>query len=183
MLWCEHTQGHDWPDYASQTVWDFFTNLPEVAPSPSAPPGGGNDAAATQATANLVFNISVPPGANQPLRAVGTFRYPSYIDSPGCSAPDVVATDFYQVSELMIPGGETGLVSWPLTFPLGRGAVVEGTQWALSLAVYVEGGSNSVIPTPLVDHEMKILVEYVDAFTDIVVPGVQLLAPIPDLCS
>jgi poly(3-hydroxybutyrate) depolymerase len=24
LTWCSHTQGHEWPDFASRAVWDFF---------------------------------------------------------------------------------------------------------------------------------------------------------------
>ena len=31
--YCEHTGGHDWPDFASDAIWDFFKGLPVVEPS------------------------------------------------------------------------------------------------------------------------------------------------------
>jgi hypothetical protein len=183
VLWCEHSQGHGWPDFGSQTVWDFFTGLPEASPTADAPPGGGNDVATVPSTANLILNLSVPADVNQPLRAVGTLRSVSYFDAPTCSAPDVVITAIFPVDEIMTPGQETGLLTVPISVSLGGGSLTNGSDWTLSFAVYVEGGSSSIIPTPFVDQEMKILVTYVDEFTDIVIPGVPALTPVPDLCS
>jgi polyhydroxybutyrate depolymerase len=183
VLWCEHTQGHSWPDYGSQTVWDFFTGLPEALPTANAPPGGGNDVATVPSTANLILNLSIPADVNQPLRAVGTLRAVSYMTAPTCSAPDVVITAIFPVDEIMMPGEETGLLTVPINVSLGGGSLTNGSDWTLSFAVYVEGGSNSIIPTPFVDQEMKMLVTYVDEFTDIVIPGVPALTPVGDLCS
>ena len=31
--YCEHSGGHDWPDFASDPIWDFFKGLTVVEPS------------------------------------------------------------------------------------------------------------------------------------------------------
>ena len=33
MQYCEHSGGHDWPDFASEAIWNFFKSLPPAAPS------------------------------------------------------------------------------------------------------------------------------------------------------
>ena len=33
VQYCEHSGGHEWPDFASSAIWGFFQNLPPVAPS------------------------------------------------------------------------------------------------------------------------------------------------------
>jgi poly(3-hydroxybutyrate) depolymerase len=33
VQYCEHNGGHDWPDFASEAIWDFFKSLPPAVPS------------------------------------------------------------------------------------------------------------------------------------------------------
>jgi poly(3-hydroxybutyrate) depolymerase len=33
VRYCEHSGGHDWPDFASEAIWDFFKSLPPAVPS------------------------------------------------------------------------------------------------------------------------------------------------------
>jgi len=33
VQYCEHSGGHEWPDFASSAIWDFFQNLPPAVPS------------------------------------------------------------------------------------------------------------------------------------------------------
>ena len=33
VQYCEHTEGHDWPVFASDAIWNFFKSLPPVMPS------------------------------------------------------------------------------------------------------------------------------------------------------
>ncbi|MBW2617012.1 MAG: hypothetical protein JRD02_12680, partial [Deltaproteobacteria bacterium] len=33
VQYCAHSGGHDWPDFASEAIWDFFKNLPPTVPS------------------------------------------------------------------------------------------------------------------------------------------------------
>lgn len=33
VQYCEHSGGHDWPDFASEAIWNFFNGLPVVEPS------------------------------------------------------------------------------------------------------------------------------------------------------
>jgi poly(3-hydroxybutyrate) depolymerase len=33
VQYCEHSEGHDWPDFASEAIWNFFTSLPPAVPS------------------------------------------------------------------------------------------------------------------------------------------------------
>jgi polyhydroxybutyrate depolymerase len=183
VLWCEHTQGHAWPDYASQTVWDFFSGLPDAAPVATAPPGGGNDAASLPKDTTLTFQLDVPADINRPLTGVGTLRPVSYLENPTCSAPPIVLSQPFSVDGKMVPGE----VSDPITIDVAyfdfTGGLVFPSTWTLSIVIYVEGGSTGVIPTPFVDHEMKVLLTLVDKNTPVVIPDIQALTPIPNLCG
>jgi len=33
VQYCEHSEGHDWPVFASEAIWNFFTSLPPAVPS------------------------------------------------------------------------------------------------------------------------------------------------------
>jgi len=33
VQYCEHSGGHEWPDFAGDAIWDFFKNLPPAMPS------------------------------------------------------------------------------------------------------------------------------------------------------
>jgi poly(3-hydroxybutyrate) depolymerase len=33
VQYCEHSGGHDWPDFASEAIWNFFKSLPLAEPS------------------------------------------------------------------------------------------------------------------------------------------------------
>lgn len=55
--------------------------------------------------------------------------------------------------------------------------------YALSLTVYVEGGSSSVIPTPGVDYEASAPISLVDKNLPVVMPEPLTLEPVKDLCS
>ncbi len=209
VLWCEHTQGHNWPDFASETVWDFFTGLSTQAPTADAPPGGGNDVAAIPKDSDMIFQTAVPADINRPLNAVPTLRPASYYDNPTCSAPPIVLSTPFSVDGLMVPGEVSAAITVPITYFSFTGPVDFTIPWTISIAVYVEGGSTGVIPTPFVDHEMKVLLippgydptnppgGYVpppgaisvplppDKNTDLVImPAVPVpLTPIPDLCG
>ncbi|MCP4089099.1 MAG: hypothetical protein GY746_04830 [Gammaproteobacteria bacterium] len=209
VLWCEHTQGHSWPDYASQTVWDFFTGLSDQALTTDAPPGGGNAVAELPKDSDMTFQVQVPATINRPLNAVPTLRSASYYDSPTCSAPPIVLSQAFSVDGLMVPGEVSSASTIPITYFSFTGPIDFTIPWTLSIAVYVEGGSTSVIPTPFIDHELKVLLlpagydpdnppgGYVpptgaqtaimppDKNTDLfVMPAVPFpLEPIPDLCG
>jgi predicted esterase len=183
VLWCEHTQGHDWPDFGSQTVWDFLTGLAEVEPAPDAPFGGGSVRATPQPDAFLTFQIDVPAEMNRPVRGVATLRPLSWVDTPTCSAPDIVLGTF-AVDGFLVPGQVSELITIPVTYlDFSRILQFPSDEFALSLTVYVEGGSTSVIPTPFVDYDAAAPISLVAKNSDVVMPEVLTLAPIPNLCG
>ncbi len=182
VLWCEHTQGHDWPTFGSEAAWDFLSGLDEVAPTPDFPDGGGSVRATPPSDAFLTFQIEVPAGMNRPVRGVATLRPLSWIDTPTCSAPDIVL-GFFAVDGVLVPGQVSEPIRMPVTYLDFSGTLQFPSEVALSLTVYVEGGSTSVIPTPGVDHDVSTLLSLVSKETDVVVSDVLTLLPIPDLCG
>jgi len=183
VLWCEHLQGHDWPDFGSQTVWDFLTGLAEVEPTPDAPFGGGSARATPQPDAFLTFQIDVPADMNRPVRGVATLRPLSWVESPTCSAPDIVLGVF-AVDGKLVPGQVSEPITIPVTYLDFSGTLqFPSDQFALSLTVYVEGGSTGAIPTPGVDHDAAAPISLVAKNLDVEMSEVLTLAPIPNLCG
>jgi hypothetical protein len=55
--------------------------------------------------------------------------------------------------------------------------------YALSVTIYVEDGSDGVIPTPGVDHEASAPISLVSKETAVVMPAPLTLAPVLNLCG
>ncbi len=183
VLWCEHTQGHDWPDFGSQTAWDFLQGLTEVAPTADAPAGGGSEVATPPSDADLTFQLNVPAEMNRPVTGVATLRPVSWVSNPTCSAPDVVL-GYFSVDGSVIPGQLSEPITMRVTYLDFSGALqFPSDAYALSLTVYVEGGSTSVIPTPGVDYEASTPISLVGKNLPVVMPEPMTLAPVPNLCG
>ena len=184
VLWCEHTQGHSWPDYGSAMVWSWFKGLPEVLPTPDAPPGGGSERATPPRDAYLTFQIQAPAEINRPLKGAATLRPRSYIDTPTCSAPDVILNANFSLDGQLVPGQLSEKITIPITyFTFSGGVTFPSDEWALSVTVYVEGGSTSVIPTPGVDYELATPVSLIDRNLDINIDEVLTLKPVGNPCG
>lgn len=182
VLWCSHTQGHAWPDFASQTAWDFFNGMADAEPSFDEPDGGGIDRAKPPQDTTFTFQLDVPADMPRPLNATASLRAPGFLDNPTCSAPDIFLTTGFSVDGAVIPGQVTEEITIPVTyFPVGK--VTFPSDWALSVTVYVEGGATGVIPSPGIDHDANILISLVDQNAPVVVGDVMTLEPVKDLCG
>jgi pimeloyl-ACP methyl ester carboxylesterase len=183
VLWCEHTQGHDWPDFGSQTAWDFLTGLTEVEPTADAPFGGGSEVATPPSDADLTFQLNVPADMNRPLRGVATLRPRSWITDPTCSAPDVVLGAF-SVDGYVTPGELSEPITIRVTYLDFSGQLqFPSEEYALSITVYVEGGSTGAIPAPGTDHDASAAISLVSKNAPVIMPEPLTLAPVPNLCG
>jgi poly(3-hydroxybutyrate) depolymerase len=183
VLWCEHTQGHDWPDFGSQTAWDFLSGLNEVEPTPDAPFGGGSDVATPPSDTDLTFQLNVPADMNRPLRGVATLRPVSWVTAPTCSAPDIVLGTF-AVDGKLVPGELSEPITVRITYLDFSGQLqFPSDAYALSVTIYVEDGSDGVIPTPGVDHDAAAPISLVSREAPVVMPEPLTLAPTPNLCG
>jgi hypothetical protein len=157
--------------------------LPEADPSPDAPPGGGAEVATPPSDASLFVQLELPIDAPAPLRAAFSLRPVDFIDNPVCSAPDVTLNYPYNVVGLLTPGSVSEQLEVPVTYFSFSGQPTFPSEWALSVSVYVEGGSSTVIPTPGVDYDVLVPVSLVARETDLVVPEVLTLTPVAALCG
>jgi poly(3-hydroxybutyrate) depolymerase len=184
VLWCEHTQGHDWPDFGSVRAWSFLQGLNEVEPTPDAPAGGGAERATPLSDANLTFQLIAPAEMNRPLRGVATLRAASWIDpdQQTCTAPTIILGQF-SVDGLIIPG-QMSEITFPITYLDFSGQLqFPSNEYALSITVYVEGGSEGAIPTPGVDYDAETSIALVAEDQDLIIPEPLTLAPVPNLCG
>ncbi len=113
-----------------------------------------------------------------------SFRRLSFIDNPTCSAPDIITRPNFSPDGLLIAGqvSELRIPFTYQTFP-GGGTLTFPSEWALSITIYVEGGSDGVTPTPGVDYNTITPVMLVSRNTDIVVEEVLTLGHVADLCN
>ncbi len=129
--YCEHAGGHEWPDFASDAIWNFFQALPPSVPSDK--PGTGD----VDNLGKGVISFSV----HYPADFVGTpakmvlALYPYNTTPPLSTAPSfVLALDVplgdYQLGEI------TEYTDVEISL-LG----LDYGDYALTVVVYVEGSS------------------------------------------
>ncbi len=182
VFWCEHSQGHSWPDYASATIWQFFSNLNEVEPTTEFPDGGGSERATPQSDTTLTFRLKLPADINRPLIGAATLWPVSQIEDPACAAPTMFLNSGFSLDGVVA----AGQISEPITIPINL-VLIElvypvPSDWALSITVYVEGGSRP-IPAPGVDHDAYIPVTIVGKNTPIIIDEPIEVTPADNPCD
>lgn len=182
VLWCEHTQFHDWPDFASNAIWQFFSSLAEVEPTPDFPEGGGNERATPPGDTTVTFQLQLPDTINRPLTGAVTLRPLDFINNPTCSIPTMFLNTNFSLDGVAAPGQLSGEITVPISYALIPIVYSVPSDWALSITVYVEGGSRP-IPAPGVDHDALVPVTIVDKFAPLVVDTPVMVVPVEPLCG
>lgn len=183
VLWCEHTEGHDWPTFAGTTAWAFLSDLPDAAPGPAAPPGGGAAVATPPSDALLTFQIAAPAGMNRPLAGAASLRQLDYIDNPTCSVPDVFLNTRFSVDGRVVPGQVSEPITIPVTYFSFSGGVSFPSDWALAITIYVEGGGSGTIPSPGIDHDVIVPVSLIAQNSDVIISDTLTIEPAADICN
>ncbi|UCG72483.1 MAG: hypothetical protein JSV45_14755, partial [Chromatiales bacterium] len=175
VQWCLHDEqagplGHDWPSFASEATWDFFTGLARLAPSEAPPAGGGNDAVGNLADTTLSFALAYPPGIVDPEQGAVSI-YPAGTQQPLTGGPSSILNLSFDPGDVG-PGSVQSYVV-PIryvneTFP--------GT-YAFGIVMYVADGGNP-IPFPGRDHIVLKDVDLVDRNTPVFIDEVLVLEPI-----
>jgi hypothetical protein len=107
----------------------------------------------------------------------------SWITAPTCSAPDIVLGEF-SIDGKLVPGELSEPITVRITYLDFSGQLqFPSDEYSLSVTVYVEGGSDGVIPAPGVDHDAAAAIALVSKEAPIVMPEPLTLAPIPNLCG
>lgn len=172
MQWCLHDEqagplGHDWPSFASEATWNFFTALSRQPPGDAPPAGGGNDAVGNLADTTLSFTLEYPPGIVDPTQGAVSI-YPAGTQQPLTGGPSSILNFGFDPGDVG-PGSVRRYVV-PIryvseTFP--------GT-YAFAISMYVAAGGNP-IPFPGRDHIVLTDVTVVDRNTPVIIDEVLLL--------
>lgn len=83
----------------------------------------------------------------------------------------------------MIPGQVSDPITIPITFGFGSGGLTFPSDWAVSITIYVEGGSTGPIPTPGIDYSAITPITLVSRSAPIVVSEVLVLEPGGNPCG
>jgi poly(3-hydroxybutyrate) depolymerase len=193
VLWCEHDEGHSWPAFGSTIAWELFTSLSEQEPTPDFPGQadcvgdfadcGGAERATPPSDTDLIIRFDAPAEINRPLNAAATLRNLDFIDNPTCSAPDIILKGRFSIDGVVTPGEISEEITIPISYFTFSGAVEFPSDWALSITVYVEGGSDGQIPSPGVDFDAIVPVSLLNNTDPLVIPEPLLLEPVGDLCN
>jgi len=132
VQYCEHSEGHDWPVFASEAIWNFFTHLPPAVPSDK------------------------PSDVDIENLGKGTISFKVLYPADFVGTPDLVALALYPYDSTQ-PFGGSPLSILDLEIPPGEYTFGEVTEYedveidllgveygdyALTVIVFVEGSSH-----------------------------------------
>lgn len=171
--WCLHQEGmgeqaHDWPSFASEATWEFFTSLDNAIPTANPPAGGGNDRVGDRIDTTVSFTLRYPDTIVDPVQGSLSI-YPAGTQQPVGGGPSSILALSFEPGAVAGPGAEIEYVV-PIryvteTFP--------GT-YAFSVAMYVATGGNP-IPLPGHDHILFHDVDLIDRNTPLFIDEVLVL--------
>jgi len=186
VLFCLHEEGdgptpdnpvstaHDWPSFAGEAIWNFFSSLDRLAPRPDPPAGGGNEGALGSFDSTMSFTLRFPATIPQPLS--GTIvLFPAGTVLPAPAEQPLAFLSLDLPLGTVGPGSEKSY-QVPIRYVPFGGPVDFPGSYTAGVFIYVEGGSFPQ-PAPGVDHAAYAPVDLVDQNTPIVVPDVLDLAP------
>ncbi len=186
VLWCAHDEGdgptpenpvstaHDWPGFAGDAIWTFFSSLSLLEPRSEAPPGGGNENALGSADTTMSFTLNYPLTMPQP-QAGTIVLFPPGTVLPAAGQQPSAFLNLGLTIGAVGPGSQQSY-QVPVKFIPFSGPLVFPGSYTAAVFIYVEGGSFPQ-PAPGVDHAVLFPVELTSQTTPIVVPGVLTLVP------
>ena len=131
VQYCEHDGGHEWPDFASDAIWNFFEILPMTEPSNETGSGNVDDLGKGE----ISFKIHYPSDFVGTPDKLALALYP-YDTVP----PISVAPSFILNSNVPLGGVEKGEVTDYDNIEISILGLDFG-DYTLTVTVYVEGGS------------------------------------------
>ena len=142
VQYCEHEGGHEWPDFASDAIWNFFKNLPVAMPSDKT--GKGN-------VENLGVGI-ISFKIHYPSDFVGTpEKLALALYLPDTTPPIYVAPSYVLNHDVPVGNTQPGEITEYSDIEIILLGVEYG-DYTLTVVVYVEGG-NYPIPTTGKDYQ------------------------------
>ena len=139
--YCEHTQGHDWPDFASDVIWNFFKGLPLVEPSDETGTGTIDDLG----KGTISFKVLYPENLVGTPYKLALALYPYDSTQPFAGSPLYILNLDISVGEYTL--GEITDYDIVEINLLG----VEYGDYTLAVVVFVEGSSYPM-PSDGVDY-------------------------------
>jgi len=186
VLWCPHDEGdgptidnpvstaHDWPSFAGEAIWGFFSGLSALEPRVEPPPGGGNEGALGNFDTTMSFTLRFP--ATIPAPQQGTVvLFPAGTVLPAVGQQPTAFLSLGFPLGLAAPGVDVAYQAKVKYTPFG-GEVVFPGSYVAAVFIYVDGGSYPQ-PAPGTDHAVLFPVELTDRTTPVFVPGVLALEP------
>ena len=140
VQYCEHSGGHDWPDFASEAIWNFFKSLPPAVPSDK--PSDVNIENLGKGTVS--FKIHYPSDFVGIPYKIGVVLYPYNSSQPLTGGPLYFLTLEVSVGEYTF--GEVSEYNDVEIDLLG----VEYGDYTLTVVVFIEG---SGYPRPAVGKD------------------------------
>ena len=142
VQYCEHSGGHEWPNFVGDAIWNFFKNLPETAPSNET--GDGDVENLGEGVIN--FKIDYPSDFEGTPDKLALAIYPYDTTPPIYVAPSYILS--YDVPLGKINFGE---ITEYNNVEINMSGVDYG-DYTISVVVYVVGSSYP-IPTTGVDYQ------------------------------
>ena len=131
VLYCAHSGGHDWPDFAGEAIWSFFQSLPPAPPS-SAP---GTGTIPDKVTGKISFKIFFQPDFVGTPDKLALSLYPYGSTLPLRGSPRYILN-----SDVPLGDCAPGQVAAYSNVPINLSRVDYG-DYALSATIYVKGSS------------------------------------------
>jgi len=142
VQYCEHSGGHEWADFEGDAIWEFFKNLPEVAPSSET----GSGDVENLGKGLISFKINYPSDFEGTPEKLALVLYP-YDTTP----PISVAPSYILSADVPLGNVEKGKVTEYNSVEINI-LGLDYDDYTLMVAVYVEGG-NYPIPTNGKDYQ------------------------------
>ena len=135
-LYCEHSRGHEWPDWANTVIWDFFTGLEPIVPGDD--PEEGNDG--LQAS-SVTFTLEIPEDFEGTPIKIAPILYGPNIFQPIFVAPSLILNNGMAIGNEFVLGEQ---VEYEIS-PINLAGLDLPADFTFTVVVYVEGGGD---PTP-----------------------------------
>ena len=131
VQYCEHSEGHDWPDYAGDAIRNFFTDLPLAKPSSKT--GTGDILEGVKG--EISFKVLYPSDFVGTPGKLAVSLYPPGSTQPFAGSPD-------HILNMDVPLGdfEFGEVTEYNRVSINMWGVDYG-DYVLSVNIYLEGGN------------------------------------------